>query len=67
MLAQPQLFAPPTHLQFALSLGLQPELLPVMAVGTAAGSIFLINPDTMTVYAKLRCAAWSPVLLVSCF
>lgn len=37
-------------------LPLQPELLPVMAVGTAAGSIFLISPDTMTVYAKLRCA-----------
>ncbi|KAL4432170.1 hypothetical protein ABPG77_005932 [Micractinium sp. CCAP 211/92] len=31
----------------------KPELLPVMAVGTAAGSIFLISPDTMTVYAKL--------------
>ena len=33
---------------------LQPELMPVMAVGTSGGSIFLINPDTMTLYAKLR-------------
>ena len=32
----------------------QSELMPVMAVGTAGGSTFLINPDTMTVYAKLR-------------
>ena len=36
-------------------LGLQPELLPVMAVGTSGGATFLISPDTMTVYAKLRC------------
>jgi hypothetical protein len=34
----------------------QPELMPVMAVGTSGGSIFLINPDTMTLYAKLRWA-----------
>ena len=32
----------------------QPELMPVMAVGTSGGSTFLINPDTMTLYAKLR-------------
>lgn len=32
----------------------QPGLAPVMAVGTSGGSIFLISPDTMTVYGKLR-------------
>lgn len=26
----------------------------MMAVGTSGGSVFLISPDTMTVYAKLR-------------
>ncbi|KAL4855688.1 hypothetical protein ACK3TF_003771 [Chlorella vulgaris] len=31
----------------------KPGLAPVMAVGTSGGSIFLISPDTMTVYGKL--------------
>ena len=48
------------HLQYCpvlvLCVPLQPELLPVMAVGTSGGATFLISPDTMTVYAKLRCA-----------
>lgn len=45
--------------------GAAPELLPVMAVGTSGGAIFLMNPETMTVYAKLRCVGLPCVLCLA--
>jgi hypothetical protein len=33
---------------------LQPSLAPIMAVGTSGGATYLVSPDTMTVFAKLR-------------
>jgi hypothetical protein len=32
----------------------QPSLAPIMAVGTSGGATYLVSPDTMTVFAKLR-------------